>query len=99
MNSAPLKLLSSMATRELLAELTARYAREHGESVSAEAGGGVAIAKRVQADEPCDVVVLAANVIDQLTGLGKLLDSSRVDLVRSGVGIAIRRGTKRPDIA
>jgi molybdate transport system substrate-binding protein len=99
MNSAPLKLLSSMATRELLVELTARYAREHGESVSAEAGGGVAIAKRVQADEPCDVVVLAANVIDQLTGLGKLLDSSRVDLVRSGVGIAIRRGTKRPDIA
>lgn len=98
MNAAPLKVLSSMATREMLAELTARYAHEHSDPVGAEAGGGVAIAKRVQSDEACDVVVLALNVIDQLIGAGKLRDGSRVDLVRSGIGIATRHGTARPDV-
>jgi molybdate transport system substrate-binding protein len=99
MNSSPLKVLSSMATRELLAELTARYARESSDPVIAEAGGGVAITKRVQGGEACDLVVLALNVIDQLIGAGRLLDGSRVDLVRSGVGIAVPLGTRRPDVA
>lgn len=96
---APLKVLSSMATREMLAELLASYSLATSDPVSAEAGGGVTIAKRVQADEACDVVVLALNAIDQLIGAGKLLDGSRVDLVRSGIGIAVPHGTTKPAVA
>ena len=97
--NAPLKVLSSMATREMLAELVSSYSRETSDPVSAEAGGGVAIAKRVQGDEACDVVVLALNAIDQLIGAGKLLDGSRVDLVRSGIGIAVPHGANHPAVA
>ena len=94
-----LKLLSSMATREVLNELAARFERERSLSVTAEAAGGVDVAKRVQAGESVDVVVLASNAIDKLIADGKLRAGSRVDLVRSGVAIAVRAGSPRPDIA
>jgi molybdate transport system substrate-binding protein len=73
MNASPLKVLSSMATRELLSELAILCERDLSQPVIAEAAGGVDIAKRVQAGEASDIVVLAANVIDKLIGEGHLL--------------------------
>ena len=99
MASEPIKLISSMATREILAELIAQYQATTSQSVVAEAAGGVDVAKRVLAGEAVDVVVLAANAIDQLIADGKLLAGSRVDLVKSGVAVAVPAGARRPDIS
>ncbi len=99
MSSRPLKLISSMATREMLGELAAQFERLKGQPVATEAAGGVDVAKRVQAGEPVDIVVLASNAIEKLIAEGKLLAGSRVDLVKSGVAIAVRAGAARPDIA
>lgn len=95
--SAPLKLLSSMATRELLAELAAAYSRDQAQAVHTEATGGVDAAKRVQAGEAVDMVVLASNAIDKLIADGKL-QPGRVDLVKSAVAIAVRKGAARHDV-
>ena len=94
-----LKLLSSMATRELLNELIAQYERTTGQPVTAEAAGGVDVAKRVRAGEAVDVVVLSSTAIDSLIAAGSLLPESRVDLVKSGVAIAVRAGAVEPDVA
>ncbi len=99
MSSRPLKLISSMAAREVLGELAAQFERLKGQPVIAEAAGGVDVAKRVQADEPVDVVVLASNAIEKLIAEGKLLARSRVDLAKSGVAIAVRARAARPDIS
>ncbi len=96
--TAPLLMLSSMATREILAELAAAHAHSSGQPVQAKAAGGVDVAKRVRAGEAIDVVVLAANVMDELIGAGHL-QGPRVDLVRSGVGIAVPAGSPRPDVS
>jgi molybdate transport system substrate-binding protein len=93
-----LKLISSMATREVLGEMNSAYQRATAQSVSAEAAGGVDVAKRVQAGEAVDVVILAANAIDKLIAGGKLLPGSRVDLVKSGIAVAVRTGGRKPDI-
>jgi molybdate transport system substrate-binding protein len=95
----PLKLLSSMATRELLNELIAEYERTTGQPVTAEAAGGVDVAKRVRAGEAVDVVVLSSTAIDSLIAAGSLLPDSRIDLVKSGVAIAVRAGASQPDVA
>ncbi len=96
--SAPLKMISSMATRELLAALAAQYQQATGQAVHAEAGGGVEVAKQVAAGAAFDVVVLAANAIDKLIDDGALLDG-RTDLVRSGVAIAVKAGADKPSVA
>ena len=96
--SRPLKLLSSMATREVLAQIGARYQRDTARAVIAEAAGGVDVANRVQAGEAVDVVILASNAIDKLIAANKLFADSRVDLVRSGIAIAVRAGEPRPEV-
>jgi molybdate transport system substrate-binding protein len=88
-----------MATRDVLGELAAAYQRSTSQEVEAEAAGGVDVAKRVRAGEAVDVVVLASDVIDKLIAEGKLIAGSRVDLVQSGVAIAVCAGAPKPDIA
>jgi molybdate transport system substrate-binding protein len=87
--------ISSMATRALLAELTAR----HRSPVSIESVGGVDAAKRVAAGEAFDVVVLAGDAIDKLIAAGRVVAGSKVDLVHSGVAVAVPAGAAPPDIA
>ena len=96
--ASKISIISSMATRQLLADLIARFEQTSVLQVSVESVGGVDAARRVQADEAFDVVVLAASAIDQLTDAGKIVFASRVDLVRSGVAIAVRSGAARPDV-
>ncbi len=95
----PLTIISSMATKALLADLLAQYATRSSQAVTVESVGGVDAAKRVQAGEAFDLVVLAGNAIGQLAEAGKLVAGSRADIVRSGVAIAVRAGAPRPAIA
>jgi molybdate transport system substrate-binding protein len=96
--SKPLTGISSMATRALLAELAAAYGRESGQAVAIESVGGVAAARRVQAGEAFDVVVLASDAIDRLVLSGHAVAGSKVDLVHSGVAVAVAAGAQRPEI-
>ena len=96
--TAPLKIVSSMATRLVLAELVAAFEVRSSLAVELEAVGGVDAARRVRAGEAFDAVVLASDAIEKLTEEGRILAGSRVDLVRSGVAIAVRAGAPRPDI-
>ena len=91
--------ICSMATRGLLDELAGAYTRRTGVPVSFLAVGGVEAARRVAEGELFDVVALASDAIDKLVAAGRLDAAGRVDLVRSGVGVAVRAGSARPDIA
>ena len=91
--------ISSMATRQLLAELAAMYQKLANVAVQFESVGGVDAARRVQADEAFDIVVLGSDAIDKLLESRKAVAGSRVDLVRSGVSIAVKAGERHPDIS
>ncbi len=91
--------ISSMAMRQVLAELTDAYTRQTGQTVAIESVGGVDAARRVQEGEAFDVVVLAADAIEKLAAVGRVDPASRIDLARSSVAIAVAAGAPRPDIA
>jgi len=88
-----------MATRQLLAELSAAYAQRCGQTVHIESVGGVDAAKRVLAGESFDVVILASDAMAKLLAAGHLRAESVVDLVHSGVAVAVRAGSPVPDIS
>ena len=96
----PLRGISSMATRQVLAELTAAYATRALQAgpVQIESVGGLAAAKRVAAGEAFDVVILASDAIDKLLAAGHLLPGSKVDWVHSGVAVAVPAGAPLPDL-
>ncbi len=87
-----------MATRLLLLDLLQKYQQAGGPAVHLEAVGGVLAAKRVQAGEPFDVVILDADVIGKLIASGQVLPGSKVDLVQSGIAVAVKAGASQPDI-
>lgn len=88
-----------MATRQVLAELVAAYGASAASPIQIESVGGVDAARRVQAGESFDLVVLASDAIDKLIAAGHLQAGSRVDLVRSGVAVAVRAGVPLPDLS
>jgi molybdate transport system substrate-binding protein len=94
-----IKLISSMASRELLKELTARYSANTAKAVHYEAAGGVEVAKRVRSGEAFDVVVLARNAIDDLANNDLLAASSITDIAQSGIAVAVRADAELPDIS
>lgn len=90
--------ISSMATRQLLAELLARYQKATDRTVAVEAVGGVDAAKRVRAGEAFDLVILADDVIAKLESEGHVVAGSRAAFVRSPMAMAVPSGATRPDI-
>ena len=94
----PLKLLSSMATRQLLADLVDQSRQARGLSVELEAVGGVDAARRVEAGEAFDVVVLASGAIDGLIAAGRLVANSKRALVSSAMAVAVPAGRPHPDL-
>ncbi len=57
------------------------------------------IPSRLKRDEPVDVVILAGPALDELIKQDKVVEGSRVDLVRSRIGMAVRAGAPKPDIS
>lgn len=97
--TAALQGISSMATRQLLAELVAVYGRRSGVTARVESVGGVDAATRVQAGEAFDFVVLASDALDKLLAGGHVMAGTKVDLVHSGVAACVRQGEAKPDIS
>jgi molybdate transport system substrate-binding protein len=96
----PLRVISSMATRSVLAEAMSIWPRERGgHAVTLESVGGVDAVRRVRDGEAFDVIVLAADTIDSLAAAGLIVAPSKTDLLRSDVAIAVRAGAPHPDVA
>ena len=94
----PLRGISSMATRQVLADLAAAWQAAGGQPVTIESVGGVDAARRVQSGEALDVVLLASDAIDKLIASGHAVAGSEVDWVRSSTAVAVPEGTALPDI-
>ena len=94
-----MKGISSMATRQVLADLAQAWKEQGGEPVDIESVGGVDAAQRVQAgEEAFDLVFLASNAIDKLEAAGRVLPGSKVDLMLSSTAVAVPAATTQPDI-
>jgi len=53
---------------------------------------------RLQRGEPVDVVIMVGDALEGLVKQGKIAAGTRVDLARSGIGVAVRAGSPKPDI-
>jgi molybdate transport system substrate-binding protein len=91
--------ISSMATRQALAELAAAWRARSGVDAAFESVGGVDAARRVQDGEPFDLAVLDRDAIDRLLASGRIVAGSPTDLMRSPVAIAVRAGASHPDVS
>ncbi|MBU9383317.1 substrate-binding domain-containing protein [Burkholderia gladioli] len=93
-----LSLISSMATRQLLARLAEDYRAATGQAMTIESVGGVDAARRVADGEAFDLVVLADAALVKLAAGGHLDGAGRVAIARSEVAVAVREDAPHPAI-
>ena len=55
--------------------------------------------RRIEAGEPFDLAVLVDFQADEMIRKGKLLADTRSDIMKAGIGVAVRRGAPVPDIS
>ena len=84
--------------------LVADWERATGHKVTtvngASMGGApTSIPSRLGRGEPADVVILARTALDALAKDGKVIGGTEVDLADSRIGMAVRTGASKPDIA
>src|SRR5438105_11815711 len=58
-----------------------------------------AIPVRLERGEPADVLIMVGYALEDLAKNGKVIAGSSVDLVKSGIGIAVKAGAPHPDIS
>ena len=90
--------ISSMATRQILADLARSYERRSECSVAFTSIGGVEAERRLRTGVAVDVVVLASKVMERLEAEGHIMSGSSTDFAASGMAVAVRLGTERPSI-
>jgi molybdate transport system substrate-binding protein len=102
--AAEIRVMTSGGFTAAYNDLTPEFERASKHTVATAYGasqGGApdSIPSRLQRGEPVDIVILAAPALDELIKQGKVVPGSRVDLVRSSIGMAVRAGAPKPDIA
>ena len=94
-----IQVIASSAFREVYLELVPQFEQMHKQKVVASFSSSPDIMKRAKAGESADLFILASGSVDELIKVGKVVPGSRVDLAKSGMGIAVRAGAPTADIS
>ena len=96
---AEIKVLTAGAMRLMVAELGEAFRQETGHTIAITSGTAGEVRQKVTAGDAADVVIASDTVIEQLAGSGLVVADTRADIARTGIGVAVREGAPKPDIA
>jgi molybdate transport system substrate-binding protein len=95
---AAMEILCTNGVKSVMLDLLPAFERARSTKLAVTWGSTNALVKDLGSGAGGDVAILTAEAIDELVNRGKAVAGSRVDLARSGIGVAVRKGAKRPDI-
>ena len=97
-NCSELKIFGSRVTKMIVAELGPQFERASGYTPVVVADVAAVMKRRIESDEPFDLAVLVDFQTDELIKSGRLVAETRTDVMKTGIGVAVKRGAPRPDI-
>jgi molybdate transport system substrate-binding protein len=97
--ASTLHVFASNGMKAVIEQLQPECQRAIGHPLAIEYGSTAALMQKIASGEPFDVVILTTNAIDTLAKENKIDPASRADLARSGIGVGIRKGSPKPNIA
>ena len=96
--AAEIKVLSSTAMKTALEELGPQFEKATGNTVAFTIGPAAVLKKQIDQGAVFDVAILTTPLTDGLAGEGKV-DTTRIAIAHSGIGVAIQKGAPKPDIS
>jgi molybdate transport system substrate-binding protein len=97
--AAEIKVISTQATEEAYKELVAQFEKATGHKVTTVFTGTLNVQKRLAAGEAYDMLIMAGPAIDDQIKQGRAVAGSRVDIAKSGTGVAVKKGAAKPDVS
>jgi molybdate transport system substrate-binding protein len=94
-----LKILSGGAMQGLMGEAVPLFERDGGCKVAVEVGLTSALKKAIADGAVFDIALLPRGDVDALARDGRVAAGSVTDIARSAIGVAVRAGAPKPDIA
>jgi molybdate transport system substrate-binding protein len=96
--AAEIDAFISTAIKAVTDELLPPFEQANGHTIRASYAPSGALIPRFMSGEPVDVFLTDSTAIDALITQGKIV-GGRIDLARTGIGIAVRKGAPRPDVS
>lgn len=97
--AADITILASTGVSSMMKVVLSDFEKKTGHHIKVSYDTSNLLMKRIQAGEAVDLVILTAPLIDELAQSGKIASGSRLDLAKSGIGVAIQSGKTKPDIS
>lgn len=97
--SAELRIFGSRVTKMIVEDVGPQFERTTGHRLIVLTDVAAVMKRRIEQGEAFDLAVLVNFQTDDLIKKGKLIADSRADLMKAGIGVAVRRGAPIPDIA
>ena len=98
-NATEIHVWTARALATVLAEIGPQFERVTGHRLNVYSGLPVDFEKRASAGDPLDVLVSGSSPVDRWIREGKLVAETRTDIARSGIGVEVRAGARKPDIS
>jgi molybdate transport system substrate-binding protein len=97
--AAELKIFGSRVTKMVVGDMGPAFEQATGHKLTVMTDVAAVMKRRIEAGESFDLAVLVNFQTDDLIKSGKLLADTRADVMRAGIGVAVRRGAPKPDIS
>ena len=98
-SAAELKIFGSRVTKMVVGDVGPGFEQASGHKLTVITDVAAVMKRRIEQGEPFDLAVLVNFQADDLIKKGKLVADSRADVMRSGIGVAVKRGAQMPDIS
>src|SRR5262245_13369815 len=98
-NAAEIRVLTTRAMNHVLTELAGAFQRASEHKVALILAPPAEIRRRIVSGEAVDVAMSGGGIIEDIVQQGRIARDSKLTVARVGLGVAVRAGSAKPDIA
>jgi len=95
---AEIRILCSNGFRAAMEKLAPEYEHSMGKTLKVQFGASANFKRSIEGGEPFDLAILTPQLIADLTKEGRIASGTAVEIASTGVGIAVRAGSPKPDV-
>jgi molybdate transport system substrate-binding protein len=98
-SAADVKVLTAGAFKQVVLALVPDFEKQTGNKVIVDNDTAGGLQKRIESGEAFDVAIITPTIVDGLAASGKIVPNSRVNLATVSIGVVVKEGAPKPDIA
>ena len=93
-----IRVWTARAIATVLAEIGSEFERDTGHRLIVTSDLPPAFQRRLDAGEPFDLLISGSSPVDEWIQNGRIAATTRIEIARSGIGVEVKAGSRKPDV-